>query len=69
MGNEKLVPILELPDPNHRHVPAAAIRAHAQVIVTNKIADPCHNPPGSVGDILIELERSGMLESVAALRT
>ena len=33
-GYEHIVPILELPDPNDRHVLAAAIRAHAQGIVT-----------------------------------
>lgn len=33
-GYERLIPALELPDPNDRHVLAVAIRAKAQVIVT-----------------------------------
>jgi predicted nucleic acid-binding protein len=36
---EDLVPVLELPDPNDRHVLAAAIRGAANVIVTENIAD------------------------------
>ncbi len=38
-GYEHLVESLELPDPDDRHVLAAAIRAHAQVIVTFNLAD------------------------------
>jgi hypothetical protein len=33
-GYEGLIPALKLPDPNDRHVLAAAIRAHASAIVT-----------------------------------
>ncbi len=38
-GHEPLIPALDLPDPDDRHVPAAAIRARAQVIVTNNLKD------------------------------
>jgi predicted nucleic acid-binding protein len=38
-GYEPLVEILELPDPDDRHVLAAAIKATAQVIVTRNVKD------------------------------
>lgn len=39
MGYESLIPALNLPDPEDRHVLAAAIRAGADVIVTANLAD------------------------------
>jgi predicted nucleic acid-binding protein len=38
-GYEPLVEAITLPDPNDRHVVAAAIRAHAQMIVTTNLRD------------------------------
>lgn len=38
-GYEPLIDALELPDPDDRHVLAAAIKARAQVIVTNNLKD------------------------------
>ncbi|GAB3020406.1 hypothetical protein GCM10011376_23500 [Nocardioides flavus (ex Wang et al. 2016)] len=38
-GFEPLIDALELPDPDDRHVLAAAIKARAQVIVTNNLKD------------------------------
>lgn len=38
-GFESLIPSLSLPDPNDRHVLAAAIRAQAQTIVTANLRD------------------------------
>ena len=38
-GHEPLIDAIDLPDPGDRHVLAAAIRARAQVIVTNNLKD------------------------------
>lgn len=38
-GYEPLIDILDLPDPDDRHVLAAAIKAKAQVIVTSNLKD------------------------------
>lgn len=106
-GYEPLIDGLELPDPGDRHVLAAAIKAKAQVIVTNNLKDfPPEilqdweveakspddfvldqidlgsevlwgilrrmseariNPPAGVTDVLLELERDGLVASVAAV--
>ncbi|WP_243710733.1 PIN domain-containing protein [Actinomadura sp. KC216] len=105
---EPLIEGLKLPDPDDRHVLAAAIKAGAQVIVTanvrdfprealqpwaleaktpdefildqididdrnvwacvQEIADTRNNPPGTVDDVLDELEHAGLVEAVAELR-
>ena len=107
-GYEPLIESLRLPDPNDRHVLAAAIKSSAQVIVTTnlrhfpeaelrrwnveakspddfvldqinidarivyscvrEIANSRRNPPDTVNDVLAELERAGLVQSVAALR-
>lgn len=106
-GYEPLIDALTLPDPDDRHVLAAAIKARAQVIVTDnlqdfpgnalgpwdmeakgadafvldqielnreavyasiqRIADSRSRPPATISDVLAELERGGLVESVAAL--
>lgn len=109
VGYEPLIESLTLPDPDDRHVLAAAIKSRSQVIVTNnvrdfpadvlapwnietkapddivldqidldtgaihaalqQIADSWKNPAGRVDDVLRRLERDGLLQSVALLRT
>lgn len=108
-GFEPLVDALDLPDPDDRHVLAAAIKARAQVIVTNnlkdfaiaaleawdmeakspddfildqidlsreavygavqRIADSRQNPPATFSDVLTMLERDGLVEASAVLRS
>ncbi|MEY9948768.1 PIN domain-containing protein [Kitasatospora sp. GAS1066B] len=107
-GYETLIDGLELPDPDDRHVLAAAIKAGAQVIVTEnrkdfpvdrlagwnierksadefvldlidlddrvvyaciqEIATSRRHPPQTLDDVLAQLEKSGLSQSVAALR-
>jgi predicted nucleic acid-binding protein len=108
-GYEPLIEAVDLPDPDDRHVLAAAIKARAQVIVTRnlkdfpsavlqewdmqaksaddfildqidlsreavysavqRIADSRANPPATISDVLAMLERDGLVESAAALRS
>lgn len=51
VGYERLVDAVELPDPDDRHVLAAAIRARAQVIVTSNVKD---FPPSALAPWNIE---------------
>lgn len=52
-GYERLIEGLDLPDPDDRHVLAAAIRAHAQVIVTANLSD---FPPEQLSPYFIEAQ-------------
>jgi hypothetical protein len=52
-GYEDLIPSLELPDPNDRHVLAAAIRGEADVIVTMNLKD---FPPEVIEPLGIEAQ-------------
>lgn len=108
-GYEDLIPALALPDPDDRHVLAAAIRAGANIIVTINLSDfpeetltkygieaqhpdefirhllelapavvcgaakeqreSLKNPPMTVEQYLQCLERQGLAQTVATLRT
>lgn len=106
-GYEDLIPSLELPDPNDRHVLAAAIRGRVDVIVTANLRDfpaealapfgieaqhpdefvlhlldlapsvvaeaarthceSLKNPPKTMREYLITLERQGLMQTVSVL--
>ena len=108
-GFEYRIEMLQLPDPDDRHVLAAAIHTKASIIVTQDIKDfpqsvltphdievqhpdelvrqlflrdpgavvaaarqhraNLDNPPRSVGDYLAALERQGLTQTVAILRS
>ena len=53
VGCEDLIPGLQLPDPDDRHVLAAAIRGHADVIVTINLRD---FPSDTIGPFGIEAQ-------------
>jgi len=107
-GYEPLIEVLDLPDPDDRHVLAAAVKVNAQLIVTwnrkhfpqgkmapwgvtakspdafvrdtmgidsqavwacvQQIVDSRAKRPVTVEDVLGELERDGLVASVAAMR-
>lgn len=54
IGYEPLVQALDLPDPGDRHVLAAAVKARAQVIVTNNVK---HFPPAALARWNVEAKR------------
>jgi predicted nucleic acid-binding protein len=78
-GYEKLIPMLHLPDPNDRHVLAAAIHAKASLIVTLNLDDFPESALASYGiqavspdDFvcrLIDYDSVALLDAVAGHRT
>lgn len=77
-GYESLVPTIELPDPDDRHVVAAAIRSHSQIIVTFNLKDFPDNilkPLGMMAqhpddflENLLDLHQAVVLETVREQR-
>jgi predicted nucleic acid-binding protein len=78
-GYESIIPTLQLPDPNDRHVLAVAIRAKAKYIVSHNITDFPHSAllPHQVEAILpddfvlqvIEYDAQTFITTVAKHRT
>ena len=72
---ESIIDTLELPDPNDRHVLAAAIRANASLIVTFDLGDFPHDALSPYGieavspdDFIVWLIESVPLKVVEAVR-
>ena len=73
-GYQNLIPGLNLPDPNDRHVLAAAIRGKVSVIITNNLKDfPASElqtydiEAQTPDEYLALLERQALSETAAAL--
>lgn len=75
-GSESLIPSLDLPDPNDRHVLATAIRIGAEHIITEKLKDfpeaqlePFGISAVSAGDFLSSTFELYPSEALAVMRT
>lgn len=78
LGFEQIIPILNLPDPDDRHVLAAAIQSRTDLIVTSNVKDfPPTTlrtygigvvPPDVFADYLFDLDEDEALAAVAKMR-
>jgi hypothetical protein len=78
-GYQALIPAFTLPDPNDRHVLAAAVQTRASVIVTENLADfpsesvaPLEILVSSTDDFLadvIDLDTPGTVAAIRTMRT